>query len=114
MFIMIAGPYTAGSSDKTKWEKNHQELNRFAYEVYLKGHIPVIGVNLALPIIETVGTDKFDELMMPMSLAMADRCDAVLRIEGSSKGADQEVEIFKRKGLPIYYHLDDIPEVKQS
>ena len=37
MFIMIAGPYTAGSSDKTKWEKNHQELNRFAYEVYLKG-----------------------------------------------------------------------------
>lgn len=109
MYIMIAGPYTSGSKDKNKWKQNHEKMNKFAYEVYLKGHIPVIGVNSALPIIETVGIDKFEELMMPISLAMAHRCDAVLRIGGFSKGADQEVEIFKKKGLPIYYDINEIP-----
>ena len=110
MYIMIAGPYTTGSSDKEKWRQNHREMNRVAYEVHLKGHIPVIGVNLALPIIETVGYDKFEELMMPISLAMAERCDAVLRIGAASVGADQEVEIFKKKGMPVYYTLNEIPE----
>ena len=107
---MIAGPYTSGSKDKERWKQNHKEMNRVAYEVHLKGHIPVIGVNVALPIIETVGFDKFEELMMPISLAMAERCDAVLRIGSTSKGADQEVEIFKAKGQTIYYSIDEIPE----
>ena len=111
MYIMIAGPYTAGSRDKNQWAKNHKELNRFAYKVHLKGHIPVIGVNVALPIIETVGFDKFEELMMPISLAMAEKCDAVLRINGASRGADQEVDIFKEKGLPVYYSIDEIPQI---
>jgi len=57
-----------------------------------------------LPIIETVGFNKFEELMMPISLAMADRCDAVLRIGGSSTGADLEVEIFKTKQLTVQEH----------
>jgi molybdopterin biosynthesis enzyme len=48
--------------------------------------------------------------MMPISLAMAERCDAVLRIGGTSVGAEQEVEVFKRKGLPVYYGLDEIPQ----
>ena len=107
---MIAGPYTAGSSDPEQWNRNHQELNQYAYEVFQKGHIPVIGVNVALPIIETVGDDKFKELMMPISLAMAERCDAVLRVGGPSSGADREVEIFRKKALPIYFSLDEIPE----
>ena len=109
MHIMIAGPYTTGSLDKKIWQQNHKLLNEYAYKVHLKGHVPVIGVNVALPIIETVGFDKFEALMMPISLAMADRCDAVLRVGGTSAGADQEVAIFKRKGLPIYYDLDSIP-----
>lgn len=110
MYIMIAGPYTSGSSDKEKWKENHKEMNKVAYQVHLKGHIPVIGVNVALPIIEAVGHDKFEELMMPISLAMAERCDAVLRIGGPSTGADQEVEVFRKKGLPVYNRLEDILE----
>ena len=111
MHIMIAGPYQGNSSDKEEWKKNHQKLNEMAYKVHLKGHIPVIGVNLALPIIETVGWDNYEQLMMPLSLALAERCDAVLRIGGISKGADQEVEVFVQKGLPVFYKLDDIPNL---
>ena len=109
MYIMIAGPYTEGSTNRDKWKSNHKKLNEFGYKVHLKGHIPIIGVNVALPIIETVGFDKFDELMMPISLAIAQKCDAVLRVGGYSIGADKEVDIFKNRGLPIYYNLDDIP-----
>ncbi len=111
LYILIAGPYTSGSSDKTVWMENHKELNRVAYEVYLKGHIPVIGVNMALPIIEAVGDEHFEQLMMPLSLAIADKCDAVLRVGGSSKGADEEVAIFVEKKLPVYTSLEDIPSL---
>lgn len=114
MYIMIAGPYKGGSTDKKKWKINHKELNKFAYMVYMKGHIPVIGVNVALPIIETVGWDKFDDLMMPISLAMSEKCDAVLRIGGLSTGADQEVQVFKNKNLPIFYNIDDIPDISKN
>lgn len=108
LYIMVAGPYTSGSTDKEQWKRNHQAMNKVAYQVYLKGHIPVIGVNVALPIIEEAGFDKFEELMMPISLAMAERCDAVLRIGGPSKGADQEMDVIKAKGLPVYYNIDEI------
>jgi len=111
MHIMISGPYTSGSNNKEKWKLNHKEMNKVAYEVHLKGHIPIIGVNAALPIIETAGFDKFDELMMPISLALADRCDAIIRIGGDSIGADLEVEVFRKKKLPIFFSLDEIPIV---
>ncbi|MEP6724229.1 MAG: DUF4406 domain-containing protein, partial [Bacteroidota bacterium] len=33
----------------------------------------------------------------------------VLRLEGASKGADEDVRIAKERGLPIYYRLEDVP-----
>lgn len=108
MFIMIAGPYRGTTPNPQDWKENHDKMNQVAYEVFKKGHIPIIGVNLALPIINIMGRNTFNELMMPISLAAAERCDAILRIGGASKGADQEVEIFKKKGLPVYYSINDI------
>lgn len=105
---MVSGPYRSGSDDPAVWEKNLQAMNEAAYEVFRKGHTPLIGVNAALPVIQALGEDKYDEIMMPVSLALADKCDAVLRIGGPSKGADEEVEVFKRKGLPVYYSIEEI------
>ena len=55
-----------------------------------------------------MGDERYDEIMMPVSLALADRCDACLRIGGASKGADDEVERFKAAGKPVYRRLDEI------
>jgi len=33
-----------------------------------------------------------------------------LRIEGASKGADQDVKIAKERGLKIYYDINEIPD----
>jgi hypothetical protein len=109
MWIMIAGPYTSGTKTQADRESNLLALNRAAYEVFRKGHVPVIGVNLALPVVQAAGPETFDALMMPLSLALADRCDAVLRIGGASDGADEEVERVRARGGHVYHGIDEIP-----
>jgi molybdopterin biosynthesis enzyme len=47
--------------------------------------------------------------MMPLSLAIADRCDAVLRVGGVSIGADQEVERIRARGGAVYRSVSEIP-----
>jgi hypothetical protein len=51
----------------------------------------------------------FDEVMMPVSLALAERCDAVLRLGGPIQGADQEVARFRQAGKPVFRTLAEIP-----
>lgn len=110
MWIMVAGPYTSGAKTEEQKQENLRALNLAAAEVWRKGHTPIIGVNLALPVIDAAGHDNFDDIMMPMSLAAADRCDACLRIGGPSKGADDEADVFRRKGLPVYSSIEEIPD----
>ena len=105
---MVAGPYSSGGASEEQRVKNLQALNDVALRVFEKGHVPVIDVNLALPIIATA-EDRYEEIMMPLCLALADRCDACIRIEGVSRGADQEVERFRAAGKPVYFDLNDLP-----
>lgn len=106
---MIAGPYTSGARSQSDRAANLRAMNAAAYEVFRLGHVPLIGVNMALPVIEAAGQEKHDELMMPISLALAARCDAVLRIGGPSKGADDEVNLIRSKGGAVYTRLEEIP-----
>jgi len=66
MWIMVAGPYRSGAADAAARAANLRTLNEAALVVFRRGHVPVIGVNLALPIIEAAGADCFDEIMMPL------------------------------------------------
>jgi hypothetical protein len=109
MWIMVSGPYGSGAPDAATRAANLRTMNRAALAILRKGHVPIIGVNLALPIIEVAGTDGYDEIMMPLSLAVAERCDACLRIGGQSRGADEEVERFRASGRPVYGSVDDVP-----
>jgi hypothetical protein len=109
MWIMVAGPYTSGSSDSSVWAQNLRALNSAAYAIFQKGHVPIVGVNLALPIIEGAGPESYSQIMLPLSLSLIERCDAVLRIGGASVGADEEVARFRARGLPVFHSLDEIP-----
>jgi hypothetical protein len=109
MWIMIAGPYSSGARTDEERAENLRAMNRVALDVFRRGHVPMIGVNLALPVIEVAGLGSFDELMMPLSLALAERCDAVLRIGGPSAGADQEVERIRARGGAVYGSVGEIP-----
>ena len=107
MLIAIAGPYSADTPDKR--QHNLAALNTAAAAVLKLGHIPVVGVNAALPIVECLGADvDHYETMMTISLALMDRCDAILML-GESKGANRELEVLRSKGLPVYLSIDEIP-----
>ena len=114
MWIMVAGPYTSGAADEDGLAANLAAMNRAAHAVWQRGHVPVIGVNMALPVIEASGQEHFDAVMMPLSLALAERCDAVLRIGGPSKGADQEVELIREKGGLVFTSVEEIPAVESK
>ena len=77
LWIMVAGPYRAGAADAEARAANLRVLNEAALAVFRRGHVPIIGVNLALPVIEAAGASSFDEIMMPLSLALAERCEWV-------------------------------------
>lgn len=109
MWIMVAGPYTAGGADAATRAERLAEMNRAALALFRMGHVPVVGVNMALPVIAAAEDDAFDEVMMPLSLALAERCDAVLRIGGPSAGADAELARFGAAGKPVFTTIADIP-----
>src|SRR3954447_11103057 len=111
MWIMVSGPYSSGAPDAATRAANLRVMNDAAVALFRQGHVPVIGVNLALPVIKAAGAGTYDEIMMPLSLALAERCDACLRIGGPSRGADDEVACFRASGRPVYAALADVPAV---
>lgn len=104
---MVSGPYTAGAPTPELRAANLRRMNEAALEVWERGHVPVIGVNMALPMIEAGAA--FDAVMMPLSLALAERCDGCLRIGAASAGADQEAALFTAAGKPVYGSVEEIP-----
>ena len=114
LWIMVAGPYRSGSSDPAVWAENLRKLNLSAQAIFDKGHVPIIGVNMALPVIETAGEGFYERIMMPLSLRLTERCDAVLRIDGVSTGADEEVGRFRARGLRVFQSIDEIPDRRRN
>jgi hypothetical protein len=66
-----------------------------------------------LPVIEAAeksgGPARFESIMMPLSLALAQRCDACPPVGGASKGADEEAERFRAAGKPVIRDLAEVP-----
>ena len=120
MLILIAGPYRSGTNDNPDLiKKNLDNLESMAVPIFKKGHVPMIGEWVALPIMKLagskeIGDEVWDEVQYPVAHRLLEKCDAVLRIEGASKGADMDVEIAKAKGLPVYYELEEIPDANDS
>jgi hypothetical protein len=112
MLIAVAGPYSADASEQR--QRNLDAMNEAAAAIMLRGHIPVIGVNAALPVVERLraGVNRY-EAIMAISLALVDKCDAILMI-GESPGANRERDIVKGKGLPVYTHIREIPLASAS
>lgn len=106
LLVMVAGPYSAPTAEGRA--ANLAAMNRAAAGVARRGHIPAIGVNAALPVLEAAGLPYTDPLMMTISLALAARCDGCLQI-GRSPGADREAEAIRARGCPVWTRLEDLP-----
>ena len=118
LMILIAGPYRSGTGDDPqKMAENLRRLESVSYELFKAGHLPMIGEWVALPVWHTaggkiVGDALYDEIFHPTAGRLIERCDAILRLEGASTGADNDVRLAHERGIPVYYSLDDVPQVQ--
>ena len=51
----------------------------------------------------------YDE-WMSMDMELLSRCDALLRVEGESCGADKELHFAILRRMPVFYTIDEIRE----
>ncbi|WP_292869747.1 hypothetical protein [Microbacterium sp.] len=117
LMILIAGPYASGTNgDPDLMAQNLARLEEAAWPIFRAGHVPMIGEWVALPVLSSAGaTGAADplasEVMYPTAERLLQHCDAVLRLPGASRGADQDVAIARRRGIPVYTSLDEIPGI---
>ena len=88
-------------------------MNEARLAVFRLGHIPVTGEALALPLIEVAGSEEtgdpiFNEIFHPIARRLIHRIDAVLRIGGPSRGADEMVASARESGKRIYFAISEI------
>jgi hypothetical protein len=55
------------------------------------------------------GDAIYDEILYPIANRLLSRCDAVLRLPGASKGADEDVRLANERGLSVSYSIEDVP-----
>ena len=110
MLIAVAGPYSAPTPKQR--QQNLDAMNEAAAAVYRRGHVPVIGVNAALPVLEALDSEDEYEVIMTISLGVVGQCDALLLI-GESPGANRERDLIQSKDRPIYRSIDEIPDASK-
>ena len=117
LMILVAGPYRGGTGDDPeKIAANHRAIQLACLELFRAGHLAVNGEDLALPLAELAGSARvgdaaFDEVFHPMGRRLVARVDAVLRLPGTSAGADEMVELARARGAAVYTSVDEVPAV---
>ncbi len=117
LMILVAGPYRSGTNDNPVLiAANVKAMNDMALDLYDMGHLPVLGEWFALPLIEAAGSTQtgdeiFNKIFHPSAIRLIDHCDAVLRIGGASKGADEMVSTGRSKGKMIFMDKSEIPKL---
>ena len=115
MLILIAGPYRSGTNDDPqKMAANLRRLEEASWPIFSAGHVPMIGEWVALPVWHSAGGQEigdalYEQIFHPVAGRLLQLCDAVLRLPGASKGADNDVRIANERGIPVYHDLGDIP-----
>lgn len=114
LLILIAGPYRSGTGDDPAlMAANLTRLEEAAWPIFARGHVPLIGEWVALPVLSSAGADVFSPLakdvLYPTAERLLQHCDAVLRLPGESTGADADVAIARERGIPVYTQIEQIP-----
>ena len=118
MMILVAGPYRSGTGDAPeKIAANVQAMTDTALSLWQRGHLPLLGEWLALPLIEAAGSQRtgdavFNDIFHPLARTLVARCDACLRIGGASVGADEMVMLARAHGKTVFVGLDSVPVLR--
>ena len=120
LLILISGPYLSGTDgDEAKIRKNLEAMEAYALPLFKKGHLGMVGEWAAWPVIKLAGGDthsspEFTEYQYPVAHRLLEKCDAILRIPGESRGADLEMEKARQMGKIIFTDLDQVPDASEE
>ena len=106
MIIGVAGPYSAADAETR--QENLNAMNRAAAKLLEMGHIPLIGMNASIPVLQFANVIDPYKATMAISLAVIGVCDALLLI-AESPGANKERDLILSKGKPVYRSLAEVP-----
>lgn len=97
MIIGVAGPYSADTAEQR--QINLDTMNKAAARLLELGHVPIIGMNAALPVLEQANVSDRYKCIMDISLAVISACDALLLL-AESPGANKERDLNFSEGSP--------------
>jgi hypothetical protein len=120
LLVLICGPYLSGTQgDPALIAANRERLESWALPIYERGHLPLVGEWMALPIIHAAGGRApgdaiFSAYQYPVAHRLLARCDAVLRIPGESRGADLDVARAHELGLAVFTDIEQLPRLRPA
>lgn len=106
MIIGVAGPYSAPTAAER--QANLDAMNAAAARLLERGHVPLIGMNAALPVLDQADVEDAYAATMAISLAVIGACEGLLLL-AESPGATKERDLVLGKGLPVYRRIEDVP-----
>lgn len=94
MKVYVAGPYTRG--DVAENVHRAMEVGDFLLTLGMTPYVPHLTHfwHLMFP-------RRYEE-WMELDMEWLKECDAVVRLEGASEGADREVSAARGRGIPVY------------
>jgi hypothetical protein len=57
-----------------------------------------------------VGDAQYERILHPVAGRLLAHCDGVLRLQGESAGADNDVKIARARGIPVWFSVEEVPE----
>lgn len=100
-YVYIAGPMTKGN-----YVSNIAKGCDAGDAVWQAGYYPYIPHLSAFWEFRSMSKKDYED-MMDLDFAWLEKCDALIRLEGESPGADREVQHAISNGIPVYYGVGD-------
>lgn len=110
-FAFVTGPYSAPTKEEE--ERNIQRAIEMGRIVFQKGYYPIVPHLLVREYYDPEddsGVFGYEPLMQ-YTLAIVPKCD-ILLLYDHSPGADREWKLAESLGKTIYFHVDELPDLR--
>jgi nucleoside 2-deoxyribosyltransferase len=104
LHVYVASPYS--NPDPIKIEANVHRSMLACEQLMVAGFVPFL--TLASHYYDVNHYSHTWEEWMEFDIAWLSKCDALLRLEGASKGADREVDYAVKNNIPVFYTIESL------
>lgn len=100
-YVYVAGPLTTGLTTH-----NVREATLAAAKLMDLGMVPFLPHTNVLA--EMIAPRSEREWLEDFDFPWLRKCDAMLRLPGMSRGADEEEQVAKMHGIPVFHTLEEL------